>query len=82
MYYFGKGTEQNYTKSFEYFQLAAQQGNSDAQFSLGLMYEDGKGTEQNYTEAYKYYKLAAEQGHSGAQHNLELMQENGFRIKK
>ena len=52
---------------------AARKGNADAQFALGVMYEDGEGTEQNYAEAYEYFNLAAEQGHSGAQHNLELM---------
>ncbi|WP_370580374.1 hypothetical protein ABX022_16665 [Snodgrassella alvi] len=38
----------------------AQKGDADAQFALGVMYEDGKRTEQNYVAAYKYYKLAAD----------------------
>ncbi|KES14046.1 hypothetical protein SASC598O11_000210 [Snodgrassella alvi SCGC AB-598-O11] len=73
MYYYGKGVEQSFIKSIEYYKSAAEQGNSDAQFALGFMYINGEGAEQNYAEAYEYFNLAAEQGHCGALHNLELM---------
>jgi uncharacterized protein len=37
---------------------AAEQGNSDAQNDLGLLYEEGNGVPQDYAEAYFWYSLA------------------------
>jgi len=55
----------------------AEQGDTGAQFNLGLMYSNGYGVPQNYKTAFKWYTLAAEQGHAYAQTNLGLMYENG-----
>lgn len=51
----------------------AKQGNADAQFFLGSMYDHGEGVPQNYAEAVRWYRLAAEQGHAIAQHYLGAM---------
>lgn len=48
----------------------ADEGNSEAQYHLALMYDSGKGVERNPREAEKYYKMAALQGHSAAQYYL------------
>ena len=40
----------------------AKQGDADAQFNLGLMYDKGQGVPQDYKTAVKWYRLAAEQG--------------------
>ena len=55
----------------------AEQGNADAQFNLGFMYEYGKGVPQDYQQAAKWYKLAANQGHAYGQYNLGLMYVQG-----
>ena len=55
----------------------AQQGDSDAQFKLGVMYQLGRGEIQSYTEAIKWYYVAAEQGHVGAQYRLGVMYDVG-----
>jgi len=55
----------------------AEAGNADAQYNLGVMYENGQGVPQDYKEAVKWYRLAAEQGHAKAQTNLGLMYEYG-----
>ena len=39
-------------------------GNTEAQYSLGMMYENGKGMAEDDSEAVKWYRKAAEQGHS------------------
>ena len=57
--------------------MAAEQGDSDAQSILGIMYDDGQGVVQDYKEAAKWYRLAAEQGDSDAQYNLGLLYFNG-----
>ena len=54
-------------------ELAAEQGNADAQYSLGYMYVNGEGVTQNDMTAVKWFSLAAEQGHAEAQYSLGVM---------
>ena len=42
-------------------------GDTNAQYNLGLMYNNGDGVPQDYKEAVKWYRLAAEQGYAKAQ---------------
>jgi TPR repeat protein len=51
---------------------AAEQGNAQAQFNLGNMYESGQGVSRDHTEAANWYRKAAQQGHSRAQLFLGL----------
>tara|TARA_R110000787_G_scaffold189912_2_gene301484 strand:- start:1546 stop:2139 length:594 start_codon:yes stop_codon:yes gene_type:complete len=51
----------------------AEQGNTHAQFNLGVMYQNGQGVLQNYKTAVKWYRLSAEQGTAFAQYNLGQM---------
>jgi len=67
-------------KDFEATRLAAQQGDANAQFELGLMYFMGKVVPQNYVEAAKWYRLAAEQGHAKAQFNLGELYDLGLGV--
>jgi TPR repeat protein len=55
----------------------AKQGDADAQYNLGQMYNQGQGVPQDYKTAVKWWKLAAEQGYARAQNNLGLMYDNG-----
>ena len=55
----------------------AKEGDADAQYYLGIMYEEGKGVPQDYKAAVKWYTLAAEQGSAKAQYNLGAMYFNG-----
>ena len=56
----------------------AEAGEADAQFNLGVMYDNGEGVPQNYAEAMRWYRLAAaEQGLASAQHNLGITYANG-----
>ena len=78
----GKGVEQNYTKAFEYFIKAADQGNIFAQFNLGIMYDNGLGVTQNYSKAFEYYQKAADQGYDYGQFNLGIMYDNGEGVEQ
>jgi len=62
MYRNGDGVPQNYIEALRWFKLAAEQGDSRAQFSLGLMYYDGSGVPQNYVQAHKWLNLSAANG--------------------
>lgn len=55
------------------FRKAAEQGKSDAQFNLGLMYLKGEGVAQNYVEAKALFEKAALQNNVRAQVNLARM---------
>ena len=63
--------------AFEEFRASAEQGHIDAQFNLGLMYEQGIGVGKDERQAIAWYRKAAEQGNSNAQFNLAVLYENG-----
>ena len=64
----------------KWYRTAANQGFSEAQYSLGVIYTNGEGVPEDYAEAVKWYRLAAKQGEVKAQHNLALMYHNGFGV--
>jgi TPR repeat protein len=82
MYVNGEGVPKDYTEAVKWFRKAAKQGDSRAQFSLGLRCANGEGVPQDYLEAVKWYRRAAEQGDSSAQNNLGLMYANGKGVHK
>ena len=55
----------------------AKQGDAEAQYSLGWMYDDGEGTSVNKKKAFEWCKKSAEQGYAPAQHNLGWMYDDG-----
>ncbi len=48
----------------------ADQGNADAQYQLGLMYDFGEGVPEDDATAVRWYRLAAEQGHAETEFRL------------
>ena len=72
----------DYDKALKYYQYAAENNDSHAQFRLGYMYDMGKGVTQNYAEAMKWYLKAANQGHVSAQNNIGVMYEMGKGVKQ
>ena len=50
-----------YIAALELYETLAGQGNAEAQFQLGLMYEQGLGTDADRQIAQRYYQQAAEQ---------------------
>jgi TPR repeat protein len=78
----GLGVKQDDVQAMYWFGKAAEQGNAQAQFNLGLMYGDGRGVKQDDAQAVHWYRLAAEQGLASAQHNLGWMYDRGFGVKK
>ncbi|GAL45461.1 MULTISPECIES: tetratricopeptide repeat protein [Citrobacter] len=60
----------NRDKAFYWFNLAAEQNNSDAQFYLGTLYHNGDNeTPPDYGKAISWYEKAANQGQLQAQVN-------------
>jgi TPR repeat protein len=59
---------------------AAEQGDAEAQNSLGVFYSFGIGVDRDEREAVKWFLKAAEQGHSDAQHRLGQAYLTIFRV--
>ena len=57
-----------------WFQMAAEQSDSNAQFNLGVMYEVGNGVNHDINLAIRWYHLAAQQGHPEAIGILRILQ--------
>ena len=65
----------------EEWRVAAEQGDAEAQFNLGLLHYEGQVIEQNYGEAARLYGLAAAQGHKTAQFNLGVLYDEGHGVR-
>ncbi|MCZ6485717.1 MAG: tetratricopeptide repeat protein [Acidobacteria bacterium] len=55
----------------------AEQGDADAQYRLGVMYNEGQEVPQDYKEAVRWWRAAAEQGLASSQNNLGVMYDEG-----
>jgi TPR repeat protein len=60
----------DYKQAIHWYKLAAERGDIESQYNLGVMYRNGEGVAQNFEEATHWYKKAAEQGDAQAQHIL------------
>jgi TPR repeat protein len=79
----GKNIEkQDYVEAVKWLRKSAEQGNADAQASLGAIYLFGKGVEQDYVEAVKWLRKSAEQGNADAQYNLGMAYDLGKGVEQ
>ncbi|KAJ3281454.1 hypothetical protein HDU79_010746, partial [Rhizoclosmatium sp. JEL0117] len=60
----------NYDQAIRWYIIAARNGNSSAEYSLGLCYKNGNGVTQDYTEAFDWFQKAANQENQFAQVEL------------
>jgi len=65
----------NYDVALVEFTKAADEGDMNAQFNLGVMYEHGHGVDQSDLKAAEWYQLAADNGHPEAPMALQLLYE-------
>lgn len=82
LYFWGRGTDQNWVEAVRWYRLAAEQGHVEAQLILGDLYHEGLSYEgqsiaQDYAQAVYWYLQAADQGVAEAQNNMGVMYENG-----
>jgi len=73
MYVDERGIIQDSQEAAKWYWPTAEQGYVDAQFRLGVMYDQGESVPQNYQEAVKYCRLASVQGHANALTGLGIM---------
>jgi hypothetical protein len=59
LYAVGQGVPQDYGKASEWFHRAADAGNTDAMYNLGVLYRDGKGRRQGRWEGSRVDSLGS-----------------------
>ena len=60
----------DYSTALALWQPLAAQGHVEAQYNVGVIYDDGRGVKGDRAVARQWWQKAAEQGHGWAQHNL------------
>src|SRR5665648_68608 len=78
----GLGTEQDYQKAAEWFELSAEKKYKYAQYSLGSLYHRGQGVEQDLGKAFELYIKSAKQGFSYADFEVAKMFRDGVGTDK
>lgn len=73
---------ENYMSALPAFQKLADTGNNEAQFYLGMMYDQGHGVDVDYLRAAVLYKEAADNGHTSAKAYLAELYETGKGVPK
>jgi TPR repeat protein len=68
----GKGVSVDLSKSAYYFKLAADQGDTEAQYKYGVCLRDGIGVSVDFVQSAYYFKLAADQGLEQAQYDYAV----------
>ena len=67
----------SFEETYAVCKTAAEQGDADAQYNLGLMYFDGYGVSKDDIAAVKWFRAAAEQVNVNAQYFLGMMYASG-----
>ena len=71
MYWRGDGVAMDRKKFAHYTKLAADNGDADSIFNMGVIYENGDGVPRDIEQAMTYYKKAAKMGQTQAVKRLE-----------
>ena len=71
LYSNGEGTPQNYQAALKWYKASAEQGYTQGQFNLALMYVREEGAPQDYKSAHMWWSIAAASDHAGAAKNRD-----------
>jgi len=71
-----------YTAALALLGPLAEQGDPQAQFTLGLMSDNGEGLIQDHGQAFRWFRRAAEQGHGRAQRQLGRLYFHGLGVAR
>ena len=70
----------DYDAAYEEWLPLAELGDIEAQFNLGVMYDEGAGVDKDLAVAADWYLKAADQGFVDAQSNLGMMYLHGHGV--
>lgn len=72
----------DYQRAFREWKQAADGGQAEAQFDIGVLYSQGLGVKRDLTEAARWYRLAADNGNLAAQFALGQMYSLGWGVPR
>jgi TPR repeat protein len=72
----------DYSKAYKEWKAAAEAGQAEAQFDLGVLYAQGLGVRRDLTEAANWYRKSAEQGNAEAEYALGQMYSLGWGVPR
>ena len=70
----------DFEKALAVWAPAAESGDADSQYGMGLLYSEGMVVPMDDIQALKWFGLAADQGHGEAQYKLGVMHANGWGV--
>lgn len=77
-YFYGSdNTRKDEAQAFEYYAIAADAGESGAQYAAGRCYENGNGVQKDEKAAFDRYKKAAANGNADAMNALGIFYQYG-----
>jgi len=74
MYDHGQGVRKDYKQAFKWTRKSAEQGHTESQYKLGLIYALGKGVHKDYVMAHMYFNIAAVSGSKDVVDNRGLLE--------
>ena len=72
----------DYQRAYREWKSAADAGQAEAQFDLGVLYAQGLGVRRDLTEAASWYRKSAEQGNAEAEFALGQMYSRGWGVPR
>ena len=72
----------DYQRAYREWKVAAEAGQAEAQFDLGVLYAQGLGVSRDLTVAATWYRKSAEQGNAEAQFALGQMYARGWGVPR
>lgn len=72
----------DYQRAYREWKAAADAGQAEAQFDLGVLYAQGLGVRRDFTAAASWYRKSAEQGNAEAQYALGQMYSRGWGVPR
>jgi len=72
----------DFKSAYEEWLPLAELGDAEAQFNLGVLYDEGAGVERNLSIAADWYRKAANQGFMDAQTNLGILYYHGLGVDR
>ncbi|NCF23949.1 MAG: sel1 repeat family protein [Gammaproteobacteria bacterium] len=70
----------DFDKAMAVWAPAAESGDADSQYGMGLLYSEGIVVPMDDLQALNWFGLAADQGHGEAQYKLGVMHANGWGV--
>jgi TPR repeat protein len=74
--------KKDYGVAYREWAEAANQGQAEAEYNLGMLYLKGLGIARNPQEAFRWLLLAADQGQVNAEFQVGLMREKGVGVRQ